>query len=91
MSPSQGGFTADYPHMLDELSVHLAHIILLEKGPGGSLIGGPGCTPGYYNDEGRPNPLAAQGAPYGGGSVQFFKILNEWRNEGSFEALEFSS
>jgi cyclohexanone monooxygenase len=54
-------------------------------------IGGPGCTPGYYNNEGRPSPRAAQGAPYGGGSIKFFRILEEWRAAGTFDGLEFSA
>jgi cyclohexanone monooxygenase len=115
MNASQGGFTANYPHMLDEVSVHIAYIVrhallnnfgtvevseqaeeewvktILEKGTGGTTIGGPGCTPGYYNNEGRPNPLAAQGAPYGGGPVKFFRILEKWRDEGNFDGLEFAS
>ncbi len=114
MNTSQGGFTANFPHLLDESAVHQAHIIAsaLDAGhtrvevqkeaedkwvetilgfAGGPLggLGGPDCTPGYYNNEGQPNPNAAQSAPYGGGSIRFFKLLEEWREDGSFEGLEF--
>ncbi len=113
MSVSQGGFTANYPHLLDEVAVHISHIIghalandfqtieaseaaeaawvqtILENGTG-MMIGGPGCTPGYYNNEGKPSPGAKQAAPYGGGSIKFFEILENWRAEGSFDGLEFS-
>ncbi len=117
MSASQGGFTANYPHLLDEVATHLSYIIahalendfrtvevskeaeeawvqtILEKSTGAMAggIGGPGCTPGYYNNEGRPNPRAKQAAPYGGGSIGFFKILKKWRAEGTFDGLEFSA
>jgi hypothetical protein len=64
---------------------------ILEKGAGGAILGGEGCTPGYYNNEGKPNPLAAQAMPYGGGPVQFFGILKKWREQGNFEGLEFKS
>jgi cyclohexanone monooxygenase len=114
MSPSQGGFTVNYPHMLDEIAVHLAHIVsyalqhqqqtvepnaeaeaawvqtILDKGTG-TTIGGPDCTPGYYNNEGQPNPLFATAAPYGEGPIAFFEILRQWREQGDFEGLEFSS
>ena len=115
MNTSQGGFTANFPHLLDESAVHQAFIMshALASGiesvevtkkaedewidtimgfSGGPLgaIGGPDCTPGYYNNEGQPNPNALQSAPYGGGSIKFFKLLEEWRETGSFEGLEFS-
>ena len=47
------------------------------------------CTPGYYNNEGQPGPaegfLAGQ---YGGGPVEFFQILADWRAEGKLAGLE---
>ncbi len=117
MSQIQGGFTANYPHLLDEVATHMSHIIshaldndfrrieaskeaeqswvetILEKanGPMAGAIGGPGCTPGYYNNEGHPNPGAIQGGFYGGGSIEFFKLLADWRAEGSFDGVEFSA
>jgi cyclohexanone monooxygenase len=114
MNTSQGGFTANFPHLLDESAVHQAHIIshALAQGyhtvevtataeeewidtivgfTGGPLggLGGPDCTPGYYNNEGQPNPNAQQSAPYGGGSIRFFELLKEWREDGKFEGLTF--
>ena len=112
MSQAQGGFTVNYPHLLDELAVHIAYIVrhaldegltsveasaaaedawvktILEKGALGGLIGDPDCTPGYYNNEGKPNPLFDQSVPYGEGSIPFFTILKAWREAGSFEGLE---
>ena len=114
MNTSQGGFTANFPHLLDESAVHQAHIMAysLDAGfttvevtqeaedawvetivgfAGGPLggLGGPDCTPGYYNNEGQPNPNAAQSMPYGGGSIRFFELLQEWREDGKFEGLQF--
>ena len=63
-------------------------ILGFEGGPLAGL-GGPDCTPGYYNNEGQEHPHAAQSAPWGGGSIGFFKLLEDWREEGSFEGLEF--
>ncbi len=47
------------------------------------------CTPGYYNNEGKGgvnknNFLTNQ---YGGGPIEFFKILEDWRKEGSLSGL----
>ena len=114
MNTSQGGFTANFPHLLDESAVHQAHIIAyalaegyktvevtaaaeeewvntivgFNGGPLGGL-GGADCTPGYYNNEGQPNPNARQAAPYGGGSIRFFELLKKWREDGNFEGLTF--
>jgi len=46
------------------------------------------CTPGYYNNEGKLSERAAQNGFYGGGSVQFFQILRDWRAEGGLRGLE---
>jgi cyclohexanone monooxygenase len=114
LSHSQGGFAANFPHLLDEVSTHLAYIVshalensidrievsaeaeeawvqeIISGGGMGMAIGGPGCTPGYYNNEGHANPLAAQGAPHAGGAINFWKMLGEWRESGTLEGLELS-
>ena len=46
------------------------------------------CTPGYYNNEGKPGERAGQNGFYGGGSVEFFRILQEWRAKGELPGLE---
>ena len=115
LSMSQGGFTANFPHLLEESTTHMAHIVghalkqdykkvevtkdaedawvetIVEKA-GGAMggLGGPQCTPGYYNNEGQPNPRARQAAPYGGGSIRFFELLKKWRDSGTFEGLDFN-
>ena len=50
------------------------------------------CTPGYYNNEGKPGSanngfLSGQ---YGGGPVEFFRLLKDWRDEGALRGLEVS-
>jgi cyclohexanone monooxygenase len=52
------------------------------------------CTPGYYNNEGKPAESGGsfvgggQNGPYGGGSVAFVKVLEDWRAEGALSGLE---
>ena len=50
------------------------------------------CTPGYYNNEGKPDEGPGWfGGTYGGGAQEFFKLLKAWRDEGSLEGLELRS
>jgi cyclohexanone monooxygenase len=47
------------------------------------------CTPGYYNNEGRPGEGPGWfGGNYGGNTQAFFTILREWRARDDFEGLE---
>ena len=47
------------------------------------------CTPGYYNGEGKmDNPNGFFSSAYGGGTVRFFQILDEWRKTGVLEGTE---
>jgi cation diffusion facilitator CzcD-associated flavoprotein CzcO len=46
------------------------------------------CTPGYYNNEGKPSVLAARNGPYGKGSIAFVKLLEAWRADGGLPGLE---
>jgi|TARA_B110000305_G_C19462001_1_gene655135 cation diffusion facilitator CzcD-associated flavoprotein CzcO len=48
------------------------------------------CTPGYYNNEGQPNPRSAQDGSYGKGANAFFAQIQSWREEGSLSGLELS-
>jgi cyclohexanone monooxygenase len=49
------------------------------------------CTPGYYNNEGKPgNPNGFFSGAYGAGPVRFFEILHEWRAAGDLEGCELS-
>jgi cyclohexanone monooxygenase len=46
------------------------------------------CTPGYYNNEGKPGERSGQNGFFGGGSVVFFKLLHDWRAAGGLQGLE---
>lgn len=67
-----------------------AWIALLEANPR-SFGGNPDCTPGYYNNEGKPmgrrERLNSSGYP--DGPVVFFAYIDQWRNDGDFKGLDF--
>ncbi len=67
-----------------------AWIDLLDSNPA-SFFGNPDCTPGYYNNEGQPlNARARFGmAGYPLGPVAYLEYIDNWRNSGDFEGLEF--
>ncbi len=47
------------------------------------------CTPGYYNNEGKPGEGPGWfGGNFGGGAQAFFALLREWREKGELEGLE---
>jgi pentalenolactone D synthase len=46
------------------------------------------CTPGLYNNEGKPGELPVLNSSYGGGSVEFVNILRRWREAGDLAHLE---
>jgi cyclohexanone monooxygenase len=114
MSISQSGFTANYPHMLNEQAKHAAYIVrealdrqvrTLEPSQAAeeawvktiveSAIMNQAflenCTPGYYNNEGKPNALAARNGSYGRGPIAFVKIIEDWRAQGTLDGLELRS
>jgi cation diffusion facilitator CzcD-associated flavoprotein CzcO len=111
MGAQQGGFTVNYPHLLNEQSRHIAYILSQARERGCETVEAAedaeadwvatiirlarnardffeSCTPGYYNNEGRPGERSGQDGFYGGGPVEFFRILAEWRAEGSLKGLE---
>jgi len=65
---------------------------IVEKAAGGigGGIGGSDCTPGYYNNEGRELDGPPWAAPYGGGSIAFFQMMQAWRDAGDLAGLELS-
>jgi cyclohexanone monooxygenase len=109
----QGGFTANYPHSLDEQSRHAAYILrhvlehdirtvevsqeaedawvqtIIEQAQF-NLDFLQSCTPGYYNNEGHPSERMIRNSFYGGGSVAFFRLLEEWRAQGTLPGLELT-
>jgi cyclohexanone monooxygenase len=48
------------------------------------------CTPGYYNNEGQPSPLAVRNGFYGKGPIAFVQLIEAWRAAGTLEGLELS-
>ena len=110
MSNAQAGFTANYPHMLNEQAKHAAYVIrqgidrqarTIEVTPEAEAEWVATieqlavmrqryleeCTPGYYNNEGKPSLRAVRDGPYGGGPIAFVQLLEAWRAEGGLQGL----
>ena len=45
------------------------------------------CTPGYYNNEGHVE-FESQNTFYGGGPIEFFNLMEKWREAGDLKGLE---
>jgi cyclohexanone monooxygenase len=110
VSNAQSGFTANFPHMLAEQAMHVAHIVkhcadaqvrVIEATSEAEedwvqTIRGLAilrrkfleeCTPGYYNNEGKPAERSEQDGFYGAGPIAFVKVLEDWRADGSLKGL----
>jgi cation diffusion facilitator CzcD-associated flavoprotein CzcO len=48
------------------------------------------CTPSYFNHEGNVSRLNARNSAYGGGALAFYRIIADWRAEGSLAGLELT-
>jgi cation diffusion facilitator CzcD-associated flavoprotein CzcO len=48
------------------------------------------CTPSYFNHEGDVSRLNARNSPYGGGALAFYRIIADWRAEGSLTGLSLT-
>ena len=113
VSNAQSGFSANFPHMINEQSKHIAYLLketserqarTIEPSVGAEAAWVDTivklsmmregflkeCTPGYYNNEGRPEVIAKQNGSYGAGPVAFVKVLEDWRAEGSLQGLELN-
>jgi cyclohexanone monooxygenase len=111
ISNAQAGFTANFPHMINEQSRHLAYIVAEAKTRGATVVEATAeaeaawtdeivklailrrdfleaCTPGYYNNEGKPHAMSAKNSSYGAGPVAFANVLKGWREAGALEGLE---
>ncbi len=114
MGHTQTGFTANYPHALNEQSQHIGYIITNCLAGNHNVVEASAeaeqewvdtiialarmneqfladCTPGYYNNEGKPSERSLQDANYGAGPVAFFKVLDEWREEGLMRGLDLNA
>jgi cation diffusion facilitator CzcD-associated flavoprotein CzcO len=69
-----------------------AWVAKLEEG-GQSLLADPDCTPGYYNNEGRPlgRREMLNAGRYPEGPVAYFHYIDSWRKSGEFEGLDYRS
>ncbi|MEE4361001.1 MAG: NAD(P)/FAD-dependent oxidoreductase [Pseudomonadales bacterium] len=106
----QTGFTANYPHALNEQSKHIGYILSKCLEGNQRIIEATeeaeeewvqtiislarlnedflaSCTPGYYNNEGKPQERLLQNANYGAGAPAFFKVLEDWRADGEMKGL----
>jgi cyclohexanone monooxygenase len=109
-SLQQSGFTANFPHALDEQSKHAAYILrhvldndvktfevtqeaedawvqtIIELAQF-NLDFLESCTPGYYNNEGKPSERGIRNGFYGAGSVAFFNVIADWRSKGDLPGM----
>lgn len=46
------------------------------------------CTPGYYNNEGKPDQRSLNDGFYGPGPVAYFKLLKAWRDAGGMKGYD---
>jgi cation diffusion facilitator CzcD-associated flavoprotein CzcO len=113
ISNAQSGFTANFPHMINEQSKHIGYVVRAAMDRQARVVEASEaaeadwvatierlailrqkfleeCTPGYYNNEGRVQAMAARNASYGAGPVAFAKVLEDWRAEGSLNGLELT-
>jgi cation diffusion facilitator CzcD-associated flavoprotein CzcO len=114
VSNAQSGFTANFPHMINEQSKHIAYVLQNARARQARTIEPSAeaeaawvqtiidlslmreaflkeCTPGYYNNEGKPELIAKQNGSYGAGPVAFVKVLEDWRADGSLKGLELNA
>jgi cyclohexanone monooxygenase len=114
VSNTQSGFSANFPHMLNEQSRHIAYIVKHAVDRQVRTVEASQeaedawvatieqlallrenflkeCTPGYYNNEGKPEVMAKRNSSYGAGPVAFAKVLEDWRVEGSLKGLELNA
>ena len=50
------------------------------------------CTPGYYNNEGKPNgELIRRNGAFAPGIMAFARILDGWRDAGGLEGVQFDT
>ncbi len=113
MGASQNGFTANFPHMLEEQARHVTEVIQRANAIEARRIEPTSeaeaewvatirqkaihnqrflreCTPGYYNNEGKPDEnIGLFGEQYGGGPVEFYELIRKWRAEGEMKGLSF--
>jgi len=74
----------------ESAEVAWAKVIVDNATDGVGGLGGSDCTPSYYNNEGKELDEPFYAAPYGGGSIAFFEMMQAWRDACTFDGLELS-
>lgn len=114
MGITQNALTANFPHMLDEQSQHIADVIKHAKLHEARCLEPTAeaeaewvatirekaiisrrflqeCTPGYYNNEGKPEQgTGLAGENYGGGPIEFHEMIRKWRSDGEMKGVLFT-
>lgn len=113
VSNVQSGFSANFPHMINEQSKHIAYVVkhAVERQvrtvePSAEAEAAwvdtivklavmreaflKECTPGYYNNEGKPEAMTVKNGSYGAGPVAFTRVLEAWREKGDLEGVELT-
>ncbi|WP_296600321.1 NAD(P)/FAD-dependent oxidoreductase [Phenylobacterium sp.] len=113
VSNVQSGFSANFPHMINEQTKHIAYLVKSAQERQARTVEPSQdaeqawvdtivklavmreaflkeCTPGYYNNEGKPEAMTVKNGSYGAGPVAFTKVLEDWRAEGSLKGLELT-
>jgi cyclohexanone monooxygenase len=109
----QAGQSANFPHIIDEQTRHIAYVIGEARRRGvtsfeptfaaeeawvdevvKAALGRQNylaeCTPGYYNNEGVFDPIAARNSQYWRGPIAFLRLLDRWRKDGNLGGLELT-
>ncbi len=83
----QKGFTRVEPSVEAEAS----WVNTIQESNAGQVEFAASCTPGYYNNEGRPTEGPGWfGGTFGGGPQAYFALLRSWRERGDLEGLELA-
>ncbi len=113
MTTQQSGQSANFQHMLDEQSHHIAYVLKAVKERGVRTVEASEqaeadwvqtivtlsrarqpflnqCTPGYYNNEGKPNERTARNSQFWRGPMVFIRMWNAWRKDGTLAGLELT-
>lgn len=114
MTTQQSGQSANFQHMLDEQSHHIAYVLREARARGARTLEACAkaeadwvdtivklartrqaflneCTPGYYNNEGKPDARMERNSQYWRGPMSFIRMWNAWRADGSLQGLELGT
>jgi cyclohexanone monooxygenase len=113
MTTQQSGQSANFQHMLDEQSRHIAYLMTEVRQRRVRTVEADAqaeaqwvdtivqlartrkaflneCTPGYYNNEGRPDARMERNSQYWRGPMAFIRMWKAWREDGTLQGLELT-